>query len=91
MRHSPTFEVGKGHLVSSWACTQVDDPMKPKASEILGRPGFIRVCDVLSSFHIQKQGWHPWKRNYLAALVDLYKDDQSTGYLVTCLSLRGGF
>ena len=59
MRHSPTLEVGKGHLASWWAHTQVNDPMKSKASEILGRPGFIRVCDILSSFHIQKQGGIP--------------------------------
>ena len=89
MRHCFTLEVGKGHLSNQWTHTYVNDPMKPEASEVLLRPGFIGVSDVLSGFHIQKQGWHPWKRNHLAALVDLHKDDQSTGCLVTHLGLRG--
>ena len=29
--------------------------MKPEASEVLRRPGFIGVGDVLSSFHIQNR------------------------------------
>ena len=89
VRHCFTLEAGKGHLANWWARTYVDNPMEPEASEVLGRPGFIGVGDILSSFHIQKQGWHPWKRNHLAALMDLHEDDQSAGYLVTCLGSRG--
>ena len=56
VRHCFTLEAGKGHLANRWARTYIDNPMKPEASEILGRPGFIGVGDVLNGFHIQKQG-----------------------------------
>ena len=89
VRHCFTLEMRKGHLSNRWTRSYVNDPMKPEASEVLWRPGFIGVGDVLSSFHIQKQGWHPWKRNHLAALVDLHKEDQSTSCPVTRLGTRG--
>ena len=89
VRHCFTLEMGKGHLSNRWTRTYVNDLMKPEASEVLQRLGFIGVGDILSGFHIEKQGRHPWKRNHLAALVDLHKDDQSTGCPVTCLGSRG--
>ena len=89
MKHCFTLEMGKGHLSDRQTSTCVNDPMELEASEVLRRPGFLGVGDVLSSFHIQKQGWHPWKMNHLTALLDLHEDDHSAGSSVTHLGLRG--
>ena len=52
VRHSLILEAGIGHLTSWWSCTQVDNRVKPESSEVLRRPGLIRVSDVLLGFHV---------------------------------------
>ena len=89
MTHCFTLEMGKGHLSDRWTNTCVNNLMEFEASKVLWRPGVLGVGDVLSSLHIQEQGWHPRERNHLATLLDLYEDDLGTSSLVTCLGLRG--
>ena len=89
MKHCFTLEMGKGHLSDRWTNTGVNDPMEFEAPEVLWRSGVLGVGDVLSGLHVQEQGWHPWKRNHLTALLDLHEDDLRAGSSVTHLSLRG--
>ena len=89
MTHCFTLEMGKGHLSDRWTNTCVNYPMEFEASKVLQRSGVLGVGDILSGLHVQEQGWHPWKRNHLTTLLDLYKDDLGTSSLVTHLSLRG--
>ena len=89
MTHCFTLETGKSHLSDRWTDTCVNNPMEFEASKVLRRSGVLGVGDVLSSLHIQEQGWHPGERNHLTTLLDLYEDDLGASSLVTCLSLRG--
>ena len=65
--------------------------MKSESSELLRRPGLIGVGDVLLGFHVQEQGWHSWKVDHLATLVDPHEGDLSSGHSIVCLGLRGRF
>ena len=89
MTHCCALEAGKGHLSDQWTNTCENDPMEFEASKVLQRSGVLGVGDVLRGLHIQEQGWHPWERNHLTTLLDLYEDDFGTSSLFTHLGLRG--
>ena len=89
VKHCFTLEMGKGHLSDRWTNTCVNDPMEFEASKVSRRLGVLRVSDVLRGLHIQEQDWHPWERNHLTTLLDLYEDDFGASSLVTCLGWRG--
>ena len=89
MTHCFTLETGKGHLSDWWTNTCVNDLMEFEASKVLWRSGVLGISDILSSLHIQEQGWHPGKWNHLTTVLDLYEDDLGTSSSVTCLGLTG--